>query len=302
MQEIELVLSVSHEQAIRDAWYNCTITNRFHTMSSRSCLARVPQSCVVLFPHSRCSWCYGRVFSNTTQICQSTSNLGWSGPLNTMVAWTALGHILLWCVSSFVFLPQIIKLITICSPESYYAHDVGQQTLGSGLYHYCQNKDLRHSEFVYMELPQKWSSHISHKMSEYCKKATANQDEEPLFQQDPTYKVLKYMSLAAQYGLLDDMDIGDLGQSKQTINQEYQAYMMAPCLPKNTDPLKFWEVGGDTNGAWTLLTTCGRCSVRLFQLCLPWQWTICPSRHQPFLVYDGLNIHVRVLKGRCRSG
>jgi len=85
-----------------------------------------------------------------------------------------------------------------------------------------------------MELPQKWSSHISHKMSKYCKKATANQDKEPLFQQDPTYKAPKYMSLAAQYGLLDDMDIGDLGQSEQTNNQEYQAYMTAPCLLKNT--------------------------------------------------------------------
>jgi len=100
-----------------------------------------------------------------------------------------------------------------------------------------------------MELPQKWSSHISHKMSEYHKKAAANQDEEPLFQQDPTYEALKYMSLAAQYGLLDNMDIGDLGQSEQTNNQEYQAYVMAPCLLKNTDPLKFWEVGSDTNGA-----------------------------------------------------
>ena len=100
-----------------------------------------------------------------------------------------------------------------------------------------------------MELPQKWSSHISHKMSEYRKKVAANQDEEPLFQQDPTYEAPKYMSLAAQYGLLDDMDIGDLGQSEQTIDQEYQAYMTAPCSLKNTDPLKFWEVGGDTNGA-----------------------------------------------------
>ena len=181
MQEIELVLSMSHKQAIRDAWCNCTITNRFHTVSSRSCLARVPWSCVALFPHLRCSWCHGRVFLNATQICWSTLNLGWSGPLNTMVTWTALRHISLQCVSSFVFLPQIIKLITICSSESYYAYDVGQQTLGLGLYHYHWNEDSRHGEFVYMELPQKWSSHISHKMSEYHKKAAANQDEELLF-------------------------------------------------------------------------------------------------------------------------
>ena len=126
---------------------------------------------------------------------------------------------------------------------------MGQQTLGSGFYHYRRNEDSRHGEFVYLELPQKWSSCISHKMSEYRKKAAANQDEEPLSQQDPTYEAPKYMSLAAQYGLLDDMDIGDLGQNERTIDQEYQAYVTAPCSPKNTDPLKFWEVGGDTNGA-----------------------------------------------------
>jgi len=70
-----------------------------------------------------------------------------------MVAWTTLGHISLQYVSSSVFLPWIIKLIIICSPESYYTHDVDQQTLGSGFYHYSQNEDSRHSKFVYMELP-----------------------------------------------------------------------------------------------------------------------------------------------------
>jgi len=87
-------------------------------------------------------------------------------------------------------------------------------------------------------------------MSEYCKKATGSQDKELLFQQDPTYKAPKFMSLAAQYGLPDnDMDIGGLGHKERTVDQEYQAYMMVPCSPKNTDPLKFWEVGGDSNGA-----------------------------------------------------
>jgi len=52
-------------------------------------------------------------------------------------------------------------------------------------------------------------------MSEYRKKAAGSQDEELLFQQDPTYKVLKFMSLAAQYGLPDnDMDIGGLGHKE----------------------------------------------------------------------------------------
>jgi len=68
-------------------------------------------------------------------------------------------------------------------------------------------------------------------MSKYHKKAAGSQDEELLFQQDPTYKAPKFMSLAAQYGLPDnDMDIGGLGHKERTVNQEYQAYMTVPLL------------------------------------------------------------------------
>jgi hypothetical protein len=53
-----------------------------------------------------------------------------------------------------------------------------------------------------------------------------------------------YMSLAAQYGIDNDMDFGNSGQDEQqTIDQEYQAYVTASCSPKGTDILKFWEVG-----------------------------------------------------------
>lgn len=52
-----------------------------------------------------------------------------------------------------------------------------------------------------------------------------------------------YMSLAEQYGLSDDMAIGDSGSSCQaTIEQEYQAYITAPLSPQSMDILKFWEV------------------------------------------------------------
>jgi len=53
----------------------------------------------------------------------------------------------------------------------------------------------------------------------------------------------KYMSLAAQYGLDSDMEIGESGANEQTVEQEYQAYVTAPLSPKSINILKFWEVG-----------------------------------------------------------
>jgi hypothetical protein len=57
----------------------------------------------------------------------------------------------------------------------------------------------------------------------------------------------KYMSLAAQYGLDSDMDFGESGETEQTIEQEYQAYITAPLSPKTVNILKFWEVGDYVN-------------------------------------------------------
>ena len=57
--------------------------------------------------------------------------------------------------------------------------------------------------------------------------------------------MLTYMSLATQYGLNDEMDIGGSSTNVQTIKQEYQAYVMASLSPKSIDILKFWEVDGD---------------------------------------------------------
>lgn len=53
-----------------------------------------------------------------------------------------------------------------------------------------------------------------------------------------------YMSLAAQYGLEDDMTIGRSGGQEQTVEQEYQAYITAPLSPVDMPILKFWEASG----------------------------------------------------------
>jgi hypothetical protein len=52
----------------------------------------------------------------------------------------------------------------------------------------------------------------------------------------------KYMSLAAHYGLLEDMDISNSSRQEQTLEQEYQAYITAPLAAKQINILHFWEV------------------------------------------------------------
>lgn len=89
-------------------------------------------------------------------------------------------------------------------------------------------------------------------MSEYREKAAADSDEVPPSEEDPTSpNAPMYMSLAAQYGLGDDMKIGNLAENRreQTVNQEYQAYLTAQCSQSNVNILQFWEVGDDIYGA-----------------------------------------------------
>ena len=84
-------------------------------------------------------------------------------------------------------------------------------------------------------------------MSEYREKATTNDEEPPIPDNRASSTDVReaYMNLAAQYGLEDDMTIGNPGGSRQqTTQEEYQAYVAAPCSPHDVAPLKFWEVSG----------------------------------------------------------
>ena len=74
-----------------------------------------------------------------------------------------------------------------------------------------------------------------------------------------------FMSLASQFLVEDEVNFEELGNNKQTIDQEYQAYMTAPLSRMSI--LKFWEVGTDINGAWTLLTRRSSSTSRPIQLC-----------------------------------
>jgi hypothetical protein len=96
---------------------------------------------------------------------------------------------------------------------------------------------------------------IPHKMLEYREKATASHNEEPLSQdRGPACSDIgeepNYMSLAAAYGMTDEMDIGDPAENRRelTVSQEYQSYVTAPCSPKKVNILHFWGVGDDIYG------------------------------------------------------
>jgi len=84
-------------------------------------------------------------------------------------------------------------------------------------------------------------------MIEYHEKSALGQDQQPVqvdrantTRHDCGYE--PYLDVVAEYGLDDDMDIGNLGGDMQTIDQEYQAYVMGMPSSKAVDILKFWEV------------------------------------------------------------
>ena len=54
-----------------------------------------------------------------------------------------------------------------------------------------------------------------------------------------------YMSLSEQLAD-DDVDFAS-GVGKQTVEQEYQAYITAPLSPKTMDIVKFWEESNGTS-------------------------------------------------------
>jgi hypothetical protein len=85
-------------------------------------------------------------------------------------------------------------------------------------------------------------------MCQYRERASSGEPEEPPASHTTPHEANApaFMTLAAQYGLdEDDMSIGDLNNgSKQTVEQEYQAYITAPISKPNTDILKFWEASG----------------------------------------------------------
>ena len=70
-----------------------------------------------------------------------------------MLAWIALRHTWSQCVSSYVFLPQIIRLIIACSLEPRHTYDVVSKALGSKVHQYGQEENSKRGAFIFTTLP-----------------------------------------------------------------------------------------------------------------------------------------------------
>jgi hypothetical protein len=84
---------------------------------------------------------------------------------------------------------------------------------------------------VFMQFP--------HQMAEYRIAATSSEQTAPASTQIGATPA--YMTLAAQYGIEDEMDVGNHDVQGQSIEQEYQSYICT-LSPKNVNIIKFWEV------------------------------------------------------------
>jgi hypothetical protein len=138
------------------------------------------------------------------------------------------------------------------------------------------------------------------KMLEY-RKNTITEEEQP---KAPSASSLapQFMSLAEQYGMGDEMEIGSSGTGEQTIEQEYESYTTAPLSPKMVNILKFWEVSQNSYACGcrpdSILNIHYILILRLmalhFPLCLRWRWIICQFKLPLYLV-NGSSHQVRKL-------
>ena len=96
-------------------------------------------------------------------------------------------------------------------------------------------------------------------MLEYREKAThrpEEEEEEPLLDEsspnlgDSGHADSDgWVSLAKQYGIEAQMSTGNHDENTQTVDEEYNTYVMVQCSWPGTDILNFWSVGGDINSA-----------------------------------------------------
>ena len=85
-------------------------------------------------------------------------------------------------------------------------------------------------------------------MTEYREKSDTSEDVAESAQNTIDHGsgyVPRHMSLAAVYNIEEEMDTGSIGESVQTVEQEYQAYITGALSMKTVDILKYWEVNSD---------------------------------------------------------
>jgi hypothetical protein len=93
-------------------------------------------------------------------------------------------------------------------------------------------------------------------MHDYHEKNVAGKNEEQVDANttDHTQEHERYFDIAAEYGLEDEMEIGDSGCNVQSVEQEYMAYTTAALSDKSVNTLKFWEVSNNLIISISILT------------------------------------------------
>lgn len=105
-------------------------------------------------------------------------------------------------------------------------------------------QELVHLVFIFLN----GISSAAPKMAQYCKKGATNEIAEQSVQNTVRSLVSNLYGsrdLDLQYGIQMEMGIGGSNESMQTIEQEYQAYVMGALLWGGVDILKFWKVNSD---------------------------------------------------------
>jgi hypothetical protein len=144
------------------------------------------------------------------------------------------------------------------------------------------------------------------KMLEYRENAATEEEQPP---KALSSAAPQFMSLAEQYGLGDEMEIGSgTGTEEQTIEQEYDSYVTAALSAKTTDILKFWEVSQNSSA-------CGCCLISILNMyyipilrlmgppfphCSTSQWITCPFK-LPLYLANGSSRQVQKLIPRSET-
>lgn len=151
-------------------------------------------------------------------------------------------YIVAMCTYLDYFLKKTNDFIYSVKPVNSYVMD--SKTLGSRVHLTGRGKDSANSKAL-SNICTRNLSLILYKMREYREKMRGTAGDPPTQTSNPlsTEDAPRYMSLADQYGIADEMEIGESSQTSQTIEQEYQAYITAALSLKTVDILKFWEVG-----------------------------------------------------------
>jgi hypothetical protein len=127
-----VILSVSPELALT-LYFNRTITSRFPTKYSNSCLKSPHQFCRAPFHHLRCSCHSGRSSPQRTSTYNPSSNLASTQHTPTIIGWITHHPMSLQCIHGLTFISSQLIIIHPSS-QPHDPDELDSNTLGTPLH------------------------------------------------------------------------------------------------------------------------------------------------------------------------